>query len=306
MKLSSLSRPPKGIVWAASVLCVLALFAYLFIHFSSATAAITAPPAQSAIATPPQAPIGAPGNPGSPPGKEQPVWAAVPPSFASKILHWTQTNYAYIAGGIDPANGQTVVGDIWMKVDANGLPSLFQGRYTLADGTFLQEIFQTPAGATVIFGPQYAKYSAPGSTGSACTTQQQASSADEMRNLLPPFADASKLASNGFAQKQASTLPQLPTTPPLAGVSPQQSFSAAAGAQQWTHQELKGNQLNNLSLITDQRGRVIFEQAQLTNAQGTITNETRIARGSLLVYDTRVVPASVFVTPDQVLGGCHA
>ncbi len=306
MKLSSLSRLPKGTVWAASVLCVLALFAYLFIHFSSATAAITPPPPQSAIATPAQVPIGAPGNPGSPPGKGQPVWAAVPPSFAGKILHWSQTNYAYIAGGIDPANGQTVVGDIWMKVDANGLPSLFQGRYTLADGTFLQEIFQTPAGATVIFGPQYAKYSAPGSTGGPCTTQQQASNADEMRNLLPLFADVSKLASNGFAQKQASTLPQFPTTPPLAGVPPQDSFSAAAGARQWTHQELKGNQLNSISLITDQRGRVIFEQAQLTNAQGTTTNETRIARGSLLVYDAKAVPSSVFVTPDQVLGGCHA
>ena len=245
-------------------------------------------------------PASTPGSTGpsaSPPNTGPAPWLVTPASLSGRTLHWMQLSYAFSATSPDPANGQIVTGSIWEQVGNDGVPTVFYGHYTLSDGTFLQDILQTPKGQTVQFGPPYA------GKGSPCFPPSRLLTAAEMRSALPPFADQTLLANAGFSK--ASLTKTLPTIPPssFAGASPEHVFDATAPVSSWTSQTGGATAVRRVNtIVVDAQGRVLETVGQIVDGAGTVTSETRGDFGSLEIYTPTAVPASVFPTGEVCNG----
>ncbi|TAH49974.1 MAG: hypothetical protein EYC68_15485 [Chloroflexota bacterium] len=236
------------------------------------------------------------------PVKERPVYFVVGPSFARKILHWTKTDYSYSLNSLDPANGKPVQVEIWTRVGTNGIPTTTHAISTLPDGTFLQEVLQSPEETILILNNQYPVTSPDGLK--RCK-QHLPAYPDWMRQqVLPPFVDEAALKRFGF-QKSREPHPELPTTVPLAGIQPLRAFGQGSKSQAWMLQQLENNKRNTKTLWVGADGRVLASQGRLTNKEGNVINEASSTYGSLEVYEASSVPPDTFAISQQALEECH-
>lgn len=265
-----------------------------------ATAAVV--PRPPAGATPPPAPTPLPGarsRPSvTPPGSGQPAYLVPGPSFAGKVLHWTQTNYTFDPNSPDATNGWPISGEMWLQFGDDGQFNRFRGYYTRADGTFLQEIVQTRDTTTVIFGIGYPASSPAGCTGSGPSSPQA--------HALPAFAaGAPTLASLGFTPSDGLTQP-LPATTPLPGIRPLTTYQAGPVIRGWERREVSdsGTTLAR-RLEIDAQGRVVAAVGRVTDANGVVISESRQMYGGLDIYTSTSVPASFFALSQQTQEVCR-
>lgn len=237
------------------------------------------------------------------------AWSIKIPALAGSVLHWSQYLYFSQKDTPDPANGHMLVGDLWEALGSNGLPTFYHARYVYPDGTFHQEIYQTPTSILIIFGQAYAK-TLPHVPGQAqapdwCIQRGTATPSD-IEADLPLFADEKVLTSMGATlQTRASTRP-IPVTSHLEGAAPRATYSAGKTARIW-----HTSTVNPLSKTTHvfqvelaQGGRVQVIYTASTDAQGLLIGEQWRASGSLDVYNPASVSAENYMMPNQVKGGC--
>lgn len=237
---------------------------------------------------------------GRSPGSGPALWMVIPSALAGHTVHWTQVSYSYRATSPDPANGQLVTGSVWEQIGADGIPTVFFASYTLSTGVPLQEILQTRNGVMLLLGSAYA------GQGPSCTQQSQSVSVAQMRATLPPFADESKLASQGFSKTLLKAPAYgVPTSrDSIIGVTPVQVYSSVGSAYSWVARtSLQGNATEVTIIDADAQGRVETQDSQIISGAGAITSETRTTFGVLQVYASSSVPASVF--PTQIGRACN-
>lgn len=227
-----------------------------------------------------------------------PDWLARP-SFAGKVLHWTQTVYSYTSGGTDPANGRAVNGDIWVKVGSDGIPTFIHARYTLADGTVLQEFTQTQTTTTFHFSAAYHR-------ANSCTIDNQADSTGNLLSALPLFVKESLLPSNGYVPAQKVIQHPYPLTPSLAGATPLQTYSSGASVHPWlSSEQLNSGMKHTYAIDVNTDGRVVATEVHLFDAKGVLVQDNWHTYGQLQVYSNISVPKSATTFLDQK-GGCNA
>jgi hypothetical protein len=220
------------------------------------------------------------------------------PSFAGKVLHWAQTNYNYTRNGPDPANGKAINGDIWVIVGSDGLPTSIHARYTLLDGTFLQEFLQTRQGATFFFSSDYHM---PG----ACSVDNKASSTKALLSALPQFLQESSLQAEGYIKASKKLNYPEPVTTLLAGVNPLQVYNAGGKVHSWFFSEtLSTGMKHSYALDIDADGRLLASEAKLFDTQGTLIEDSWATYGQLQVYSSSDVPGTITALTQK--GGCHA
>ena len=136
----------------------------------------------------------------------------VPTLLVGKVLHQMMSQYINFPASPDPANGKVVVGELWIQVGSDGIPTRFHGRYTLSDGTFYQETIQTSDQVLDAYGLGYGP-------GGRC--ERWVSSPTKMPGLLPTFVDEQDLPRSGFvlggtriASVVLKSAPALPQAPP--------------------------------------------------------------------------------------------
>lgn len=235
-----------------------------------------------------------------PPATERAAFVVTPPSLVGKVLHWTPTEYHYAARSPDPGNGRAVTGDIWVQMGPDGVPTLFHGRYTYADGSFRQEIVQTPHAESVTFETAMVPTTP---VGRADCTQRAGSTPDRMRGLVPQFIDETALPRFGFrATGGGPPAKPLPVTTSVPGVAPRLIYDGGT-IRRWEERLAgTGGTGEMLTLEIGTEGRLRVRLSQLVDAQGQVVNEDWTAYGPLEVYDAGAIPASVFALSQE---GCH-
>ncbi len=239
-----------------------------------------------------------------PPESKVPSYIMSGPSFAGKVLHWTQVDYSYISTNLDPANGQPVTGEIWVQVGDDGIPIKFHNLYRRQEGTFHQESLQTRDAITVVMGEGYPKPPPQIKPPPRCTTSPWHRSADVWRSLLPLFADDAALARYGFTQNGGLTK-QLPSTVSLPGVKPIVTYGSDNNVRRWLLRESADGLMNLKAVELGAYGRVVASEARLVTPKGDSVNETWAAYGILEVYDPISVPGSVFILSQQAQEVCR-
>lgn len=264
------------------------------------------------IPTPPPIPTLSPGStpvPSSvpfgngPADQTPPAFLVTIPSFAGKVLHWTQTSYTYNTLSPDPANGRPTNVDIWIQVGADGIPIIARSVSTFLDGTFHQANLYASDATTFILGPGYqavSPHSFP-----ECVLNEASYPVETRRSLLPPFVDEAMLPQFGFNQESGKATMQFPSTESLPEGKALETYGPDTTVRRWIMRESANRSTNLKALEVGEGGRVLGSQAQLTSAEGDIVNETWTAYGPLEVYDPASVPTSVFDLSEQALGACH-
>lgn len=284
------------VVGVSVLLCVFAVGIVILMQMSNHYFASAALTSQQATATAQQTAMTS-----SPPGANQtpPNWLTRP-SFAGKVLHWTQIVYSYTAGGPDPANGQPLTGDIWVQVDTAGVPTTIHARYTFTNGTFYQEFVQTRTTATSILGKSYF-------TNAGCQVVQKVFSNNDLLSALPLFANVVALPSSGYSIKGTRVPLPIPTTKPLAGVSPLTTYVQSTTTQLWGLNRSLGNGMHDTQTMeVGLDSRVLATDTKLLDGKGQMIQENWQTYGQLEVYDTKTVPNTVFSLSQHLGGGCHA
>lgn len=226
-----------------------------------------------------------------------------PSSFTGKVLHWTNFEYSYSTSNPDPANGRVVFGEIWERLGNDGLMVKRRSRSTFPNGTFHQESVQTRDAIIVVMSAGYPKPPSSIKT-PRCAPSAWHLSPEAARALLPPFADEGMLPQSSFRMSGGLTK-QLPTTVSLAGVKPILTYGPDTNGRRWVLRDSTNGMSNLKALEIGLQGRVLVAQAQLTDPQGAIVNETWQAYGPLEVYDSVSVPESVFNLSQQAQEECR-
>lgn len=237
-------------------------------------------------ATPPEGGVIPPLPTVVPPDANSP-WLAPGPAFVNQTLHWSSTSYDFMANGQDPANGQTITGDFWAQVGANGSIVRYHERFTRADGGFLQETAYAGGQTLTVYGPGYPSYPPSGCVAAGASSAPPGS--------LPPFAaDAATLSRLGFMPAGGVTRP-LPSTPPLAGVQPIRVYPAGERVQGWERRTALDNGMTTTGrLELGAASRLVAAEGVTTDAEGTVVGISRQTFGELAIYDPSSVPDSVF------------
>lgn len=209
------------------------------------------------------------------------------PSFAGKVLHWTQTNYNYTPNGPDPANGKAVNADIWVVVGSDGLPLVDLARFTLSDGTFLQELLLTRQTATSLFSSAYRM---PG----GCIVDNKVSSTKDLLSALPQFVQESLLpAQNYIKVSKRLSYPQ-PVTPSLVKVTPVRIYSSGTSVHSWFFSAtLSTGMKHSYALDINTDGRLLASEVKLFDAQGALIQDSWTTYGQLQVYNSSDVPGII-------------
>jgi len=224
-------------------------------------------------------------------------WVARP-SFAGKVLHWAQTNYNYTPNGPDPANGKAINGDIWVVVGSDGLPISIRARYTLSDGTFLQEFVQTRQGATFFFSPTY-------HMPTGCSVDNKASSTNALLSALPRFVQESLLPAHNYARVNKRLSYSLPITVSLDKVTALQTYSVGASVYSWFFSDtLTSGMKESDALDVSTDGRLLAEEVKVFDAQGSLIQDSWHTYGQLQVYNSSDIPSTISALTQK--GGCHA
>ncbi len=216
----------------------------------------------------------------------------VRPSFPGKVLHWTLKTYGSAPGNADPNNGASVYQNFWELVGTDGLPSVFRIRYRYlgADRNFLQEIEETRTRETILTRTYNANY-----PGGRCTISRWLPTLNDLRSLLPAFANEKILSSMGYHESGGPPTPQQYGTSSFPGAVPLITYGPGTTVHRWVLRESIGNDMSNVRMVEiGEHDRVLFIQDVLTSAQGVIEHEKDYSYGSLQVYDSKVVAEAIF------------
>ena len=227
----------------------------------------------------------------------QPSWL-VKPQFANKVLHWGQTATSYTVDSTGTLQGQTLTGDIWMKVGSDGLPILTHVRYTQPDGALAQEIVQTRTTETDFFGVGYPS--------SRCQTSPHTASVQDLRAALPSFVNTAQFPAAGYQQVSVSNQHAIPATTRLPGIQPVQTYALTTIVQSWQLQGVFSSQMKDTLIVSfgkDQR--VLMQEVQLFDSHGKMIQKNWHTYGPLQVYTLTTVPANVFNFAGQKPGSCN-
>lgn len=233
-----------------------------------------------------------------------------PLELNDKVVHWIQTSYSYDPTSRDPGNGVVITGDIWEQIGPDSLPTAFRAQYRLPDGTLLQEILQTRKEVIVIYGPAYAQARSPLYRGGTCDVARSPSNATDMAMLLPQFADVSALLGSvhrvGAVVSDSSSKP-LPATPKSEFGAPTEIYGPDSLISRLTFRQLT-NAPGITSAETIEVGaqaRIRFDEIQDVDSSGAVLSTVWDAYGSLIVYEPKVAPESIFSASQALLGGCQ-
>ena len=217
----------------------------------------------------------------------------VPTSLVGKVLHQMMSQYINFPASPDSANGKVVVGELWIQVGPDGVPTRFHGRYTLSDGTFHQETIQTPDQVLDAFGLGYGP-------GGRC--ERWVSSPTKMPGLLPAFVDEQALTGSGFVHggtRLASIVlkaaPALPQAPPQLTYTYLSDTEVQVWEQQRTEDSSDGSPMKRVRVWeTGSAGYLMGMTSRLFDAKDHLVREEVRAYGPLDVYDPSSVPAAAW------------
>jgi hypothetical protein len=230
------------------------------------------------------------------------------PHYAGQALHWRQTSYLDGPDIQDPSKGKEILGDIWVKLDATGAPDTFIARYTLPDGSFYQEIYESYQANIVILGPAFKTQAdhlpSPLATPQPWCVQQVHGSPADLAGDLPAFVSESKLAEKGFRMTTGSPAHSGPLTPPLPDVSLATSLSNTSSVRIWTNDETTARGVDHIRIEVDGSGRVTVNEDKVMSAQGQVVSDIWTAYGSPLVYPAASIPTFVFALPNTSVAAC--
>jgi hypothetical protein len=216
-----------------------------------------------------------------------------PSSLVGKVLHQTMSQYINFPASPDPANGKVVVGELWIQVGPDGVPTRYHGRYTLADGTFHQETIQTPDQVLDAYGLGYGP-------GGRC--ERWASSSSKMPGLLPAFVNEQALARSGFvlqgtrlASIVLKAAPAMPEAPPQISYTYLSDTAVQVWEQQRTEDSSDGSPMKRVRVWeTGSGGYLMGVTSRLFDTKDNLVREEVRAYGPLNVYDPSIVPAAAW------------
>ncbi len=223
----------------------------------------------------------------------------IKPSFDNVVLHWSEYFHSDIIGSPDIANGKTVFGDIWTKIDQSGRPILFHALYRFKDGVFYQELL-VDKNLTVRVSSQ-ADYSSP----ELCHNLIHVTTTQDIQARSPVFEDATSLAHKGFTFRKGGLTQATPIATNQFNLAPIQTYPANAGVVQW------------ISAVAAQTGRTIYHyditkdgfvavyHGTAFNSKGKVISDFWESSSSLFVLQPAKIPASVFQLTSKTIHGCN-
>ncbi|HQZ90801.1 MAG TPA: hypothetical protein PLR44_12180 [Thermomicrobiales bacterium] len=229
----------------------------------------------------------------APPDADSRPWLMQSPVRANAVLHWVESSAA--------SGESTIVSEIWVQLDGDGVIKRLHTISTDSDGGFVQENGYEDRTAYTVWAAGTNQLH-PG--GAACV--EAGSSPPPPGPAGPPFlVDAVTLQQYGFSLVTGDA-PIVPTTPPLDGVEPRQSFSANGPLTTWEKRLERpggGTTVMRGSIGAAQRG--ISSSLTELAADGSVIRMSEGAYGRLDVYDPAVVPNTVFAKVSTVEEQCH-
>lgn len=281
----------------------LAVLALLMTLAACAPAASSGPPATSpSLAAPPT--LG--------PGELGDANRALP-QYAGDVLHYTKLVYKRspeatttlapgetMLGG-DPSNGADILADVWVLMGTNGLPSVYNVRYTLPGGALSHQDYGSQTDSITVMGRTFAPPvpTAPGSLPQfPCRQLNPAPKARQFAVLAPPFTQNALMTSGeGFTMTSGAPTQPPPITPALPGVTPLATLASPATVSIWTKDMPTTAGLDHLRVESDASGRVIYQEDNIVTAQGQPVVDVWQTYGPVDVYAATAVPPSVFTPP---------
>ena len=222
--------------------------------------------------------------------------------FANKVLHWSQIKIDFTRNGADPANGKEVVADIWIQTDSQGQPIYYHSRYSLQDGTFLQEVWMTKTTMFIVSGKLY-KNLVPTPLPSQWCIYQRNVTLQELESRLPPFVDELSLKNNGFQPDTESYVKAVPTTSSMPKMTHVNLYGLDLPLHTWVQERRlsssEGTVIQKEIMEVTSDGRLIWSSSDTSNLSGTALQANWVSFGTLFVYDAKVVPGSFLLMPDQ-------
>lgn len=232
---------------------------------------------------------------GIPPGSD-PLWLAPPPRFAGQIVHGTVANWMHSPAADGGAIDKRETGEFWIELDSNGSVLRSHEVFRANDGAVTQEGLYHDGVETVMYGSDV-----PGAP-PACREMF----ANPTPRVVPPFAvDAATLKSLGFTPVQPGNWDR-PDTPPLAGVSPVETYQWPGDAQAWGQRiVLDGDGVHNAHFEIAASGRFVVMKSWDEDAAGKVSSVMQQVYGNLDVYSAKSVPESVFEPVLHDERACH-
>lgn len=229
----------------------------------------------------------------APPDADSRPWLTPGPVHSNAVLHWVTS---------DSASGEsTIVSEIWVELDGDGVIKRLHTISTDSDGGFVQENGYADRQAYTVSAAGTNRFH-PG--GAACI--EAGGSPPPPGPAGPPFlVDAATLQQFGFT-RVTNDAPIVPTTPHLPGVEPRQSFSATSPLTTWEKRLERpggGTTVMRGSIGAEQRG--IADSLIELAADGSVIRVLEGAYGRLDVYDPAVVPDTVFARVSTVEERCY-
>ncbi|MCC6381881.1 MAG: hypothetical protein IT304_05190 [Dehalococcoidia bacterium] len=216
-----------------------------------------------------------------------------PERFRGKLLHYTLMSHSWLRNGPDPFNDQDVFGDVWVLIDATGVPTHARARYETADGNLVQLIQDTPEGGEFYLGEPGTK------TARNCATAAVPASSEAAR-FVPIFVDKQALPGAGFhpgGDIPTATAARAPSAPPP-GLRRVEVFRGPAGAvERWTRsQEGRGGGWTEAAVLAvdGKSGRLVADWSSGTTDAGEVVTHSAAMYGVLEVYEGSDAAAAIF------------
>ena len=234
------------------------------------------------------------------PGWEAPPYVTQLKIAGPAVLHWETATDNANPQSIDAFEGKKVFGDLWLEVDASGIPVKYAAQFTLQDGTPVQQIYEDASTTTVVMDrPQ--RGLPIGVPAASCTISNTPTDSGTIEKLLPSVIAPSALLAVGDTVVPAPTV-ELPSPAPIPNAEPRATFPAApATGLQLVSPSGSGGSHVSQTFIETSTHRVVGVDNVTRDATGNVVSEYSNESGPIEVYTTPDVPASVFAMPSE---GC--
>lgn len=243
-------------------------------------------------------------RPGAP---QQPDIQAPGPDFSNKVLHWQSYSYSFDPGSPDSANGQEIVGDIWVKVGPNNKPIASRGTFRFADGSFHQEYLYVDGREIIVFDRPMLPPDAPVQPPNACRQESalDAGTFDKRVDAGEPFyVDRPKMAAAGFEPTAAAPtdIPALERAD-LPGKA-ESVLGTTTATEVWVKEAAgEGDTVRVTVLELDDSGYLRVDQTYERASDGSEVTRYRSVKTAIEVFPSEEVPTSRF-SAETVAAGC--
>jgi hypothetical protein len=229
-------------------------------------------------------------------------WIRAEASLRGTWIHWRQTGSTFSVTSPDPANGKTIIGDIWEKIGSDDTPVLYHGWFTYEDGTFRQEVFYSDTDAITVVGSEEKSLYPPTAVAtldSDWCVQHWPVDQQSLVKRTPQFVDEKAVEPAGFKVTSGPPTRPAPANAPLA-IPTSKVYSVPPTLHIWTQQSKgqSGLAASTTSISVDGQGRIMFNEWRSLDDQGKIATDTWIAQGALEVYSpAAAIPGKVGAPP---------